>query len=32
VLGYDYAQGYLFARPETAGRVGELLGQDPRWQ
>jgi diguanylate cyclase (GGDEF)-like protein/PAS domain S-box-containing protein len=31
-LGCDYAQGYLFARPETAGRVGELLGQDPRWQ
>jgi predicted signal transduction protein with EAL and GGDEF domain len=29
-LGCDYAQGYLFARPETAGRVGELLGQDPR--
>jgi diguanylate cyclase (GGDEF)-like protein/PAS domain S-box-containing protein len=31
-LGCDYAQGYLFARPETAGRVGELLGQDRRWQ
>jgi EAL domain-containing protein (putative c-di-GMP-specific phosphodiesterase class I) len=31
-LGCDYAQGYLFARPETGGRVGELLGQDPRWQ
>jgi diguanylate cyclase (GGDEF)-like protein/PAS domain S-box-containing protein len=31
-LGCDYAQGYLFARPETAGRVGELLGQDRHWQ
>jgi diguanylate cyclase (GGDEF)-like protein/PAS domain S-box-containing protein len=31
-LGCDYAQGYLFARPETASRVGELLGHDPRWQ
>jgi diguanylate cyclase (GGDEF)-like protein/PAS domain S-box-containing protein len=31
-LGCDYAQGYLFARPETASRVGELLGHDRRWQ
>ena len=31
-LGCDYAQGYLFARPEPGGRVGELLGQDRRWQ
>jgi EAL domain-containing protein (putative c-di-GMP-specific phosphodiesterase class I) len=31
-LGCDYAQGYLFARPRTASRVGELLGHDPRWQ
>ena len=31
-LGCDAAQGYLFARPETASRVGELLGQDRRWQ
>jgi EAL domain len=31
-LGCDYAQGYLFARPETASRVGELLGHDHRWQ
>jgi EAL domain-containing protein (putative c-di-GMP-specific phosphodiesterase class I) len=31
-LGCDYAQGYLFARPGTASRVGELLGHDPRWQ
>ena len=30
-LGCDYAQGYLFARPETGGRVGELLGQDRLW-
>ena len=22
----------LFARPETASRVGELLGHDRRWQ
>ena len=31
-LGCDYAQGYLFAHPETASRVGELLGHDRRWQ
>ena len=31
-LGCDYAQGYLFARPETASRVGELLGHDRGWQ
>ena len=31
-LGCDYAQGHLFARPETASRVGELLGHDRRWQ
>jgi EAL domain-containing protein (putative c-di-GMP-specific phosphodiesterase class I) len=31
-LGCDYAQGYLFARPETASRVGKLLGHDRRWQ
>ena len=31
-LGCDYAQGYLFAHPETAARVGELLGHDRRWQ
>jgi len=31
-LGCDYAQGYLFARPETASRVGEPLGRDRRWQ
>jgi EAL domain-containing protein (putative c-di-GMP-specific phosphodiesterase class I) len=31
-LGCDYAQGYLFARPETASRVGELLGHDRRRQ
>ena len=31
-LGCDYAQGYLFARPDTASRVGELLGHDRRWQ
>jgi EAL domain-containing protein (putative c-di-GMP-specific phosphodiesterase class I) len=30
--GCEYAQGYLFARPETASRVGELLGHDRRWQ
>jgi EAL domain-containing protein (putative c-di-GMP-specific phosphodiesterase class I) len=31
-LGCDYAQGHLFARPEIASRVGELLGHDRRWQ
>jgi diguanylate cyclase (GGDEF)-like protein/PAS domain S-box-containing protein len=31
-LGCDYAQGHLFARPETPSRVGELLGHDRRWQ
>ena len=31
-LGCGYAQGYLFARPETASRVGVLLGHDRRWQ
>jgi diguanylate cyclase (GGDEF)-like protein len=31
-LGCDYAQGHLFARPDTASRVGELLGHDRRWQ
>jgi diguanylate cyclase len=31
-LGCDYAQGHLFARRETASRVGELLGHDRRWQ
>jgi EAL domain-containing protein (putative c-di-GMP-specific phosphodiesterase class I) len=31
-LGCDDAQGHLFARPETASRVGELLGHDRRWQ
>jgi len=31
-LGCDHAQGYLFARSETASRVGELLGHDRRWQ
>ncbi len=31
-LGCDFAQGYLFARPEPGGRAGELLGQDRRWQ
>jgi EAL domain-containing protein (putative c-di-GMP-specific phosphodiesterase class I) len=31
-LGCDDAQGYLFARPETASRVGELLCHDRRWQ
>jgi EAL domain-containing protein (putative c-di-GMP-specific phosphodiesterase class I) len=32
VLIADYGQGYLFARPETASRVGELLGRDLRWR
>jgi diguanylate cyclase (GGDEF)-like protein len=31
-LGCDYAQGHLFARPDTASRIGELLGHDRRWQ
>jgi EAL domain-containing protein (putative c-di-GMP-specific phosphodiesterase class I) len=31
-LGCDYAQGHLFARPDTASRTGELLGHDRRWQ
>jgi predicted signal transduction protein with EAL and GGDEF domain len=31
-LGCDDAQGYLFARPETASRVGELLGHALRWR
>jgi diguanylate cyclase (GGDEF)-like protein/PAS domain S-box-containing protein len=31
-LGCDQAQGFLFGAPEPGGRVGELLGQDHRWQ
>ena len=31
-LGCEFAQGYLFARPEPGGRAGELLGRDRRWQ
>jgi diguanylate cyclase (GGDEF)-like protein/PAS domain S-box-containing protein len=30
-LGCDYAQGYLFARPQTLGEVVHLLTSDPVW-
>ncbi|HEU4896789.1 MAG TPA: EAL domain-containing protein [Actinomycetota bacterium] len=30
--GLRLRPGLLFARPDTASRVGELLGHDRRWQ
>jgi diguanylate cyclase (GGDEF)-like protein/PAS domain S-box-containing protein len=30
-LGCDYAQGYLFARPQAMAQVTELLARNPAW-
>lgn len=30
-LGCDYAQGYLFARPQPIDQVSSLLASDPAW-
>ncbi len=30
-LGYDYAQGYFFARPLPSGAFEEPLREDPAW-
>jgi EAL domain-containing protein (putative c-di-GMP-specific phosphodiesterase class I) len=30
-LGCDAAQGYLFTRPASAGRISEMIAASPRW-